>query len=74
MLLLSQIRRSEPVGILGKDQSGNLPMTSVTLCPEVRFGGEKRPTPEDLAKMHDQVHYACFVANSVKTEAIVESA
>ena len=47
-------------------------MTRVTLRPQVRFGGEKTPTPEELAQMHDQAHHACFIANSVKTEVVVE--
>ena len=47
-------------------------MTKVALRPQVRFGGEKTPTPEELAKLHAQAHYACFIANSVKTEVVVE--
>ena len=64
--------RDEAVGILGKDQAGRLAMTKVTLRPRVRFGGEKTPTPEELAMMHDQAHHACFIANSVKTDVVVE--
>jgi organic hydroperoxide reductase OsmC/OhrA len=64
--------RDQAVGILGKDQTGSLAMTRVTLRPQVRFGGEKKPTPEELAQMHDQAHHACFIANSVKTEVVVE--
>ena len=64
--------RDQAVGILGKDQAGRLAMTRVTLRPQVRFGGEKTPTPEELAQMHDQAHHACFIANSVKTEVVVE--
>jgi organic hydroperoxide reductase OsmC/OhrA len=64
--------RDQAIGILGKDQAGRLAMTRVTLRPQVRFGGEKTPTPEALAQMHDQAHHACFIANSVKTEVVVE--
>ena len=63
----------QAVGILGKDQTGRLAMTRVTLRPQVRFGGEKTPTPEELAQKHEQAHHACFIANSVKTEVVVES-
>jgi organic hydroperoxide reductase OsmC/OhrA len=66
--------RDQAVGILGKDQAGRLAMTNVTLRPQVRFGGEKTPTTEELAQMHDQAHHACFIANSVKTEVVVETA
>jgi organic hydroperoxide reductase OsmC/OhrA len=60
------------VGMLGKDEAGRFAMTKVTLYPRVRFGGEKTPAPEELAQMHDQAHHACFIANSVKTEVVVE--
>ena len=28
--------------------------------------------PEEVARMHDQAHHACFIASSVKTEVVVE--
>jgi organic hydroperoxide reductase OsmC/OhrA len=65
--------RDQAVGILGKDQAGSLAMTRVTLRPQVRFGGERTPTQEELAQLHHQAHHACFIANSVKTEVVVES-
>ncbi len=65
--------QDQAAGILAKDQAGRLAMTRVTLHPRVSFGSEKTPTPEELAQMHDQAHHACFIANSVKTEVVVES-
>jgi len=62
------------VGILAKDSAGNLAITKVTLRPEVRFSGKTLPTTEELRQLHDQAHHACFIANSVKTEVVVESA
>jgi organic hydroperoxide reductase OsmC/OhrA len=62
----------EAVGFLAKDAAGSLALTRVTLRPQVRFGGEKVPGPEDLRQLHDQAHHACFIANSVKTEVVVE--
>ena len=47
-------------------------MTQVTLRPLIRFSGEKQPTAEELAKIHDQAHHACFIANSVKTRIVIE--
>ena len=64
--------RDEAVGILGKDAAGSLAMTKVTLRPHVVFGGEKTPSPEELRQLHDRAHHACFIANSVKTEVVVE--
>jgi organic hydroperoxide reductase OsmC/OhrA len=62
----------EAVGVLGKDSAGNLAMTKVTLRPQVRFGGDKTPSADGLRQLHDHAHHACFIANSVKTEVIVE--
>ncbi len=66
--------RDQAVGILAKDAAGNLAITQVTLRPEIQFSGEKQPTAEELRRLHDQAHHACFIANSVKTEVIIESA
>ncbi len=60
------------VGIMGKDEGGKVAMTKVTLRPHVQFSGEKKPTIEQLEKMHHQSHEQCFIANSVKTEIITE--
>ena len=64
--------RDEAVGILATNAEGKLAITAVTLQPVVAFGGEKRPTVEEIARMHDQAHHACFIANSVKTEVTVK--
>jgi organic hydroperoxide reductase OsmC/OhrA len=47
-------------------------MTKVTLRPHVQFSGDKKPTMEQLEKMHHQSHEQCFIANSVKTEIVTE--
>jgi organic hydroperoxide reductase OsmC/OhrA len=64
--------RDDAVGVLGKDSAGSLAMTKVTLRPEVQFGDEKAPSPEELRQLHDRAHHACFIANSVRTEVVVE--
>src|SRR5262249_10549447 len=55
----------QATGILGKDAAGRMALITVTLRPQVRFGGDKSPGPEELRKLHDQAHHACFIANSV---------
>jgi organic hydroperoxide reductase OsmC/OhrA len=47
-------------------------MTKVTLRPHVQFSDDKKPTMEQLEKMHHQSHEQCFIANSVKTEIVTE--
>jgi organic hydroperoxide reductase OsmC/OhrA len=62
----------QAVGALDKDAAGHLAMTRVTLRPHVAFSGKKVPTPEELRQLHERAHHACFIANSVKTEVLVE--
>lgn len=40
--------REEAVGMIAKDTFGKLAMTSVTLRPESLFGGNHRPTADDV--------------------------
>jgi organic hydroperoxide reductase OsmC/OhrA len=56
----------EAVGVLDKTW-----MSRVTLRPVVTFSG-KRPTEEEHQALHHKAHEKCFIANSVKTEVIVE--
>ena len=60
------------VGIMAQDNEGKIAMTKVTLRPEAVFSGDHQPTMEQLEKMHHQSHEQCFIANSVKTEVVVE--
>jgi organic hydroperoxide reductase OsmC/OhrA len=55
-----------------KNADGKMAMTVVTLRPDVRFSGERLPTPEQILQMHHAAHEQCFIANSVKTEVRCE--
>ena len=59
-------------GIMEKNAEGKIAMTVVTLHPEVTFSGERRPSREELDKLHHDAHEACFIANSVKTDVRCE--
>ena len=61
----------EAVGWLEKDADGKLAITRVELRPRTTFSGEKRPGAADVARMHEQAHRVCFIANSVKTQVSV---
>ena len=61
------------VGILEKDPAGKLAMTRVTLRPDIVFSGEKRPSEQQIEKMHHDSHKQCFIASSVKTDVTVEA-
>jgi organic hydroperoxide reductase OsmC/OhrA len=62
------------VGHMEKNADGKLAVTRVDLHPKIAFGGEKRPTAEELAHLHQLAHENCFIANSVRTEIAVEGA
>jgi organic hydroperoxide reductase OsmC/OhrA len=58
-------------GVLEKDVKGRMAMTRVLLRPVVAFTG-KAPSAEEHARLHERAHDKCFIANSVKTEVVVE--
>jgi len=62
------------VGTLAKNEDGRLAITRVVLRPSIAFGGEKTPSADELERMHERAHRACFIANSVRTEVVVEPA
>ena len=63
--------RDEASGMLTKNAEGKEAVTHVTLRPLVRFAGTA-PPPEEHLKLHEKAHERCYIANSVKTEIILE--
>lgn len=61
-------------GVLERNAERHFAMTRVTLRPKVLFSGAKLPTAEDLSGLHHKAHEECYIANSVKTEVVVEPA
>lgn len=57
-----------PVGHLEKGPDGKPWLARVVLHPRIEFSGEKKPSPEELDKLHAKSHHECFLAKSVKTE------
>jgi len=60
-------------GTLADRGDGKLVMTRVVLRPKVTFSGERQPTPAELDHLHHRAHEECFIANSVKSEVVIES-
>jgi organic hydroperoxide reductase OsmC/OhrA len=60
------------VAVMERIEQGRLAITRATLRPEIRFGGSKGPTAEEMRAMHDEAHERCFIANSVNTRIAVE--
>jgi organic hydroperoxide reductase OsmC/OhrA len=63
--------RDEAVGVMEKNAAGELWVSKVTLQPEITYAG-MQPTADQRDHMHHKAHEICFIANSVKTEVVVE--
>jgi organic hydroperoxide reductase OsmC/OhrA len=57
----------EAEGVLERDDTGHLSMTSVTLMPHVTYRSQP-PDRETEHALHHSAHEGCFIANSVKTQ------
>jgi organic hydroperoxide reductase OsmC/OhrA len=68
--VLSYADRAE--GEMGRVGSGRMAVTRITLRPTIIFAGLK-PDPAELDRLHDQAHEKCFIANSLKTEILIEN-
>lgn len=63
--------RDAAVGVMAKRDDGEMWVSKVTLRPEITYEG-RRPTEAEAHDMHHRAHVMCFIANSVKTEIVVE--
>lgn len=63
--------RDEARGTMGRDERGRMALTRIVLRPEIEFAGEA-PDAEILARLHHDAHERCFIANSLRTEIVVE--
>ena len=59
------------VGRMTKNEKGMPWMSRVTLNPRITYSGEKLPSAEDEEHLHHLAHEQCYIANSVKTEIVV---
>ena len=62
------------VGVMTKNERGQMWVSKVTLRPAINWSGEKVPTASEIDHLHHEAHEQCFIANSVKTEIAVEGA
>jgi organic hydroperoxide reductase OsmC/OhrA len=57
-------------GTLARGPEGKLMVTQVRLFPKVRFRNPM--SAAELDALHHKAHDLCFIANSVKTEIVIE--
>ncbi|MEN8503571.1 MULTISPECIES: OsmC family protein [Paraburkholderia] len=67
-----QSYQDEAVGVVSKSPEGFQWVSKVTLKPRVTFSSEKKPDHVQLARLHDRAHRGCFIANSIKSEFVVD--
>lgn len=60
------------IGVLAKSANGIMAMTKITLRPAARYSGEKIPAAREVEELHKRAHSLCFIANSVKSEVLLE--
>ncbi len=63
--------RDEARGTMGKDERGRMAMIRIALRPEIEFAGDP-PSADLLERLHHEAHERCFIANSLRTEIVVE--
>lgn len=62
----------DAVGVMEKNADGNLAVTHVVLRPHITWGGDDVPDEAAVDRLHHQSHEHCFIANSVRTEVLIE--
>jgi organic hydroperoxide reductase OsmC/OhrA len=63
--------RDEAVGRLGKGDGGRMAITRIALRPGIAFDGAA-PDAAQLARLHEEAHHRCYIANSLRGEVVVE--
>ena len=61
----------DAAGEMGRIGEGRYAVTRIILRPRIAFTG-REPDAAELAALHHQAHERCFIANSLKTEVVVE--
>ncbi|MBB5032407.1 OsmC family protein [Prosthecobacter vanneervenii] len=59
-------------GIMTQNERGVLWISRITLHPKIIWGGEKQPSATEVEHLHHLAHEQCFIANSIKTDVIVQ--
>lgn len=60
------------IGIMEKNSEGKMAITRITLRPKVEFSVDRAPSAAELQSLHHLAHAECFIANSLKSEIVVE--
>ena len=58
-------------GEIGRGEGGLKAVTRITLNPVVSFADGQEPDDDGLDRLHHSAHKYCFVANSLKSEVVI---
>ena len=61
----------EAEGEMSRIASGRMAITKIILRPEISFAG-RQPEVDELERLHHEAHERCFIANSIRSEVVVE--
>jgi organic hydroperoxide reductase OsmC/OhrA len=64
--------RDEAQGTMGKDDRGRIVIELIRLKPAILFAG-RQPSRDELDALHHEAHDRCFIANSLRSEIVVEA-
>ena len=64
--------RDRAAGRVGKRADGRFAVTRIALRPAIEWPPGKAPPQQALAELHEKAHAACFIANSVTAEIVIE--
>jgi organic hydroperoxide reductase OsmC/OhrA len=59
-------------GLMEKGADGKMRITRITLRPKIVWSGDP-PDQAQIDELHHKSHEACFIANSITSEVVVES-
>ena len=65
--------RDAASGKVGEDDRGRVALTRIVLRPAIVFDG-RSPGRDELEALHHDAHEKCFIANSLRSEIVVEAA
>jgi organic hydroperoxide reductase OsmC/OhrA len=61
------------VGHLTRDERGKLWISRIILHPRIEWIGPRHPAPDEVRDLHHRAHEECFIANSIRTEVLIEA-
>lgn len=60
-------------GEMSPNDEGKMWISVVKLRPSIRWSSGSEPSVEQVSLIHHEAHDACFIANSVRTEIVIEA-